>query len=109
MCVVSNEVLCTYSYANFSLVSLSSKELYLADLRTLEQTKIISSGCFVAADNVVVFQIDDYRQYLSQLANMGIVETELLMGHLEYIDPTVEGHLKDGLECTIYRKDPPLI
>ena len=85
------------------------KELYLSDLQNLERAKIIKKGCYVAADNVVVFQIDDYRHYLAQLATVGVVETKLHMGHLEYINVATEGHLKDGLECTIYQKNPPLI
>jgi catechol O-methyltransferase len=85
------------------------KELYLADLRSLESTGLIKAGCHVAADNVVIFQLEEYRQYMQQLATVGVVETALRLGHLEYIDLTKEAHLEDGLECSVYLKDPPSI
>jgi catechol O-methyltransferase len=85
------------------------KELYLADLRSLESAGLIKAGCHVAADNVVIFQVEEYRQYMQQLATVGVVETALKLGHLEYIDPKKEAHLADGIECSIYLKDAPSI
>ena len=100
----------------FSLPPISpsklGQEAYLSDLQTLERARLIQRGCHVAADNVVVFGIDDYRHYVQQLADAGVVDTHLRMGHLEYVDLsdpniTENPHWKDGLECPIYRKDPP--
>ena len=97
-----------------------SKDLYLADLQQLEDAVLIQSGSFVAADNVHFFKMDDYRDHMKALADSGIVETNLVMSELEYIlpdgkqadeplpDDWEDGRdLKDGVELTIYNKDPP--
>ena len=86
-----------------------TQELYLSDLQALERARMIRKGSFVAADNVVVFAMTAYREYIQQLATAGVVETQLHMGHLEYVrtDMESEQHWKDGMECTIYLKDPP--
>ncbi|VEU42757.1 unnamed protein product [Pseudo-nitzschia multistriata] len=100
------------------------KSLYLPHLRELENTGFIREGTFVAADNVVFAQIDDYRDYMSRLAEQGIVETRLedsLM--VEYCEPelrspdeslehnkgettTTKEMLQDGIEFSIYLTDP---
>lgn len=66
------------------------KKKYLSDLHQLENTKLIKSGTYVAADNVYIFQINDYRQYMSSLADADIVTTQLRTGFLEYILPKDE-------------------
>jgi catechol O-methyltransferase len=67
------------------------KSLYLSDLQTLETANFIRKGCFVAADNVVFAQIDDYRNYVSELETKGTVRTRLVMSWLEYCEPDHNG------------------
>lgn len=85
--------------------------MYLSDLRALEQSQIIQRGCHVAADNVVVFRMEDYRTHVQQLATAGVVETELRLGHLEYVSDLEkqQERYRDGMECTIYLQDPSSI
>lgn len=106
------------------------KSMYSSDLQRLEQLGYIQQGTYVAADNVVFAQIDDYREYLSStLAAQGIVRTRLVEGQLEYSnivekvvqegkdgDDTLttkvtyassDDRWKDGIELTVYLKDPP--
>ena len=97
-----------------SLVFLDHlKDDYLPDLKHLEDEGIIRANCAVAADNVVFFQLDEYRNYVQELANWGIVTTKLEEGQLEYIredemnDTTENNVWQDGVELTIYVKDPP--
>ncbi|KAG7357772.1 O-methyltransferase family protein [Nitzschia inconspicua] len=53
------------------------KSLYLSDLQALERTHRIRRGTYVAADNVIFAQIDEYRQYLQRLASHQVVTTRL--------------------------------
>lgn len=79
------------------------KSLYLSDLQNLEHSNFIKKGCFVAADNVVFAQIDDYRHYISTLEKKGTVRTRLVMSWLEYCEPdhngdvTKKNMMKDGI------------
>jgi catechol O-methyltransferase len=64
------------------------KSLYLPNLRELEDAGMIRKGTHVAADNVVFAEIHDYRHYMADLADKGIVATRLedsLM--VEYCQP----------------------
>jgi catechol O-methyltransferase len=67
------------------------KDLYLADLRHLEEAGLVRKGCFVAADNVIFAKIDEYRDYMKELAEEGIVETRLEESQLEYSEPDTHG------------------
>jgi catechol O-methyltransferase len=105
------------------------KSRYLLDLQALQQSRHIQKGTYVAADNVVFAQIDDYRQYLHDLASRGVVTTRLVEGFLEYSqsEPRTrtnntnitntstrtaaeEGATatiwKDGMELSIYQQYP---
>jgi predicted O-methyltransferase YrrM len=73
------------------------KDAYLSDLRQCEQAVLIRSGAYVAADNVVVFQLEEYRQHMKELASQGIVETKLLIGSLEYVLEHERNSFKDGV------------
>ena len=79
------------------------KSSYLEDLQKLEKSNFIKKNCFVAADNVVFAQIDDYRHYLSVLEKRGTVRTRLATCWLEYSDPDHNGDqerinmMKDGI------------
>jgi catechol O-methyltransferase len=61
-----------------------AKTCYLRDLLALEQSQMIRSGTYVAADNVIFHQIDGYRSYVKRLAERGVVQTRLVPGLLEY-------------------------
>jgi catechol O-methyltransferase len=67
------------------------KDLYLADLRHLEEAGLVRKGCYVAADNVLFAKIDEYRNYMKELAEQGIVETKLVESQLEYSEPDSHG------------------
>ena len=56
------------------------------------------------------FALDDYRTYIQGLALAGVVETQLHQGHLEYVQSAQErAQFPDGIECTVYVKNPPVI
>jgi catechol O-methyltransferase len=80
-----------------------SKSMYLGDLQQLEKNGFVQRGCFVAADNVIFAQIDDYRAYMADLQQRGIVRTRLEMSWLEYCEPdhngdeTKKNMMKDGI------------
>ena len=83
-----------------------AKECYLTDVQQLERTGLIRAGTAVAADNVVFFQLDDYRQHMQQRHAEGTVTTQLVHDHVyvEYSgdDGTSQGDpelelLKDGM------------
>jgi catechol O-methyltransferase len=54
-----------------------AKELYLSDLVQLEDAVLIKADTWVAADNILFFRLDEYRQHVQALALKGIVETLL--------------------------------
>jgi catechol O-methyltransferase len=91
------------------------KSLYLADLQRLEATGWIQKGCYVAADNVVFADIDDYRDYIASHVTNGIVSSRLADAWLEYYEPDFadgknvdkKNLCKDGVEFSIYLKSPP--
>ena len=63
------------------------KSLYLSDLQQLEKSNLIQKGSFVAADNVVFAEIDDYREYIAKCSEAGILKTRLEDTMLEYCEP----------------------
>jgi catechol O-methyltransferase len=75
-----------------------AKELYLSDLVQLEDAVLIKADTWVAADNILFFRLDEYRQHVQALALKGIVETLLKVGKLEYVDDQDQQEdLRDGL------------
>mmetsp|Transcript_33101 Transcript_33101/g.80081 ORF Transcript_33101/g.80081 Transcript_33101/m.80081 type:complete len:419 (-) Transcript_33101:166-1422(-) len=79
-----------------------AKHLYLDDLRDLEDASMLGAGSYVSADNVVFNRLDAYREHIHQLELGGVVESRLEEMNLEY-----SNNLKDGIEMTVYLKDPP--
>jgi catechol O-methyltransferase len=78
------------------------KDLYLPDLLRLERARLIRSGTYVCADNIVFFRLDAYREHMADLAAREIVTTRLEMSRLEYVlDGSGEAFgredLRDGL------------
>jgi predicted O-methyltransferase YrrM len=78
-----------------------AKNLYLSDLNDLEAGGLLKAGSHVSADNVVFNKLDAYRYHMEKLQAKGTVETRLDEMNLEY-----SNNLKDGIEQTIYLKDP---
>jgi catechol O-methyltransferase len=60
------------------------KDAYLDDLQELEAAKLVHTGVYVAADNVLFARINNYRRYIQNLAERGIVQTRLEHSWLEY-------------------------
>ena len=77
------------------------KQSYLSDLKRLEVAGFVRSGTHVAADNVVFHEIDNYRTYVKQLADKGVVKTKLVESMLEYSEPdtnaSTKAKLRDGI------------
>lgn len=90
------------SEINFLLLD-HAKDLYLHDLRDVENAGLVREGSFVSADNVVFNRLDAYREHVHELELRGIVESRLEEMNLEY-----SNNLKDGIEMTVYLKDPPV-
>ena len=61
-----------------------AKEWYLSDLQQLERTGLIQAGTAVVADNVVFFQLDEFRSYVQQQQQRHMVTTQLVPVALEY-------------------------
>ena len=75
-----------------------AKELYLSDLKQLEESALIQQDTWVAADNILFFRLDEYRQHVQALAVSGVAETRLEVGKLEYVDDQdKQEDLRDGL------------
>jgi catechol O-methyltransferase len=63
------------------------KDAYLQDLQELEEMGMIRQHTHVAADNVVFASIENYRNYIEELASRGVVETMLVEVPVEYCGP----------------------
>ena len=90
------------SHIDFLLLD-HAKHLYLQDLTHLESNKLIKAGSYVSADNVVFNRLDSYREHIHNLELRGVVESRLEEMNLEY-----SNNLKDGIEMSVYLKDPPI-
>lgn len=83
------------SAANFVFFD-HNKTAYLSDLRQLERSGFIKAGSFVAADNILFFGLDEYRQHMAQLSDQQVVKTRLVKGSLEYV--TEQTRQREGNE-----------
>lgn len=79
------------SHIDFLLLD-HAKSHYLNDLHALENSKLLSRGSHVSADNVVFNRLDAYRDHMHKLKARGIVESHLEEMNLEY-----SNNLKDGI------------
>jgi len=89
------------------------KDSYKSDLIKLESSGMICRGTKVVADNVLFANIHDYRTYVRERANGGIVTTRTIECYVEYSgDGDVVGNSNDvgtytdGVEITDYLLDP---
>ena len=69
-----------------------AKNLYLTDVQDLEDSKLLSAGSHVSADNVVYNRLDSYREHMHKLMLRRVVESRLEEMNLEY-----SNNLKDGI------------
>ena len=70
------------------------KDLYLADLKLLESLGLLKQGAWVFADNVVLFNLEDYLDYVRTSPN-----------YLSQFIPTLREYSKshpDGIEISKY-------
>mmetsp|Transcript_15970 Transcript_15970/g.22752 ORF Transcript_15970/g.22752 Transcript_15970/m.22752 type:complete len:308 (-) Transcript_15970:194-1117(-) len=82
------------------------KDMYLSDLKKLENSGMISSNTTVVADNVIFAQINDYIHYMLKHQKSGLVETETKEVSVEYTDNGKDDIPSDGMEITTYLKTP---
>lgn len=98
------------------------KDLYLSDLRNLERGGMVQAGTCVAADNVLFTRIDNYLNYMRELADSRITVTQTIESRVEYSERDAKPGVKagnstnhentertflDGVEITKYLKSPP--
>jgi len=76
-----------------------AKNKYYPDLLLIEQYNLMHSGSVVVADNVIVFNINDY---LNHVRNSGKYTSSVnYLATLEY-DDTHEEDKVDGIEVSVY-------
>jgi catechol O-methyltransferase len=84
----------------FDLVFLDHwKDLYLPDLRRLEQHGCLQPGSVVVADNVGLFDVTPYLDYVR---GSGRYDSTHHVSTVEYVD-----ELPDAVEVSVYRGQPP--
>jgi len=82
----------------FDLVFIDHwKDLYLPDLKRLEARDLIRAGAVVVADNVGLFDVDDYLDYVR---NSGRYDSRNVASTVEYRD-----EMADAVEISVRRAD----
>jgi catechol O-methyltransferase len=92
--VLSNEM--ASLPASFDAVLLDHwKDEYLPDLQRLEQAGLIHAGTVVVADNVGLFAVPDYLDYVR---NSGRYDSRYVASSVEYNE-----HIEDGVEVSVLK------
>jgi catechol O-methyltransferase len=73
------------------------KDEYLSDLKTLQSLGLLNDGATILADNVVLFNMEDY---LSYVRNSFVFESKFISTKREYSKTE-----PDGIEISIFKKD----
>jgi catechol O-methyltransferase len=73
------------------------KDEYLSDLKTLQSLGLLNDGATILADNVVLFNMEDY---LSYVRNSLVFESKFISTNREYSKTE-----PDGIEISIFKKD----
>jgi catechol O-methyltransferase len=73
------------------------KDEYLSDLKTLQSLGLLNDGATILADNVVLFNMEDY---LSYVRNSLVFESKFISTKREYSKTE-----PDGIEISIFKKD----
>lgn len=71
------------------------KDLYLSDLKLLESLKLLKKGAWVFADNVILFNLEDYLDYVRSSDNF---DSKFVPALREY-----SSSHPDGVEISIYK------
>tara|TARA_B100002019_G_scaffold62691_1_gene53739 strand:+ start:1799 stop:2563 length:765 start_codon:yes stop_codon:yes gene_type:complete len=73
------------------------KELYLEDLKALEENNLIKNNAWIFADNVILFNLEDYLEYVRSSSK-----------YISKFIPTKREYSKshpDGVEISIYKNE----
>ena len=73
------------------------KDLYLEDLKMLERKKLIKHNAWIFADNVVLFNLEDYLGYVRSSPNY---QSKFISTKREYS----KSH-PDGIEISIFKDE----
>jgi catechol O-methyltransferase len=73
------------------------KDEYLSDLKTIQSLGLLNDGAIILADNVVLFNMEDY---LSYVRNSLVFESKFISTNREYSKTE-----PDGIEISIFKKD----
>jgi catechol O-methyltransferase len=73
------------------------KDEYLSDLKTIQSLGLLNDGAIILADNVVLFNMEDY---LSYVRNSLVFESKFISTKREYSKTE-----PDGIEISIFKKD----
>ena len=73
------------------------KDLYLKDLKTLEENDLIKSNAWIFADNVILFNLEDYLDYVRSSPNY---KSKFIPAKREYS----KSH-PDGVEISIFKNE----
>lgn len=73
------------------------KDEYLSDLKTIQSLGLLNDGATILADNVVLFNMEDY---LSYVRNSLVFESKFISTKREYSKTE-----PDGIEISIFKKD----
>lgn len=85
----------------FDLVFIDhEKNCYYDDLLLLEKNELLAKNVFLVADNVIVFKIDNYYNYVM---NKHFFDTQIYYTNLEYNNETIDNKVyKDGILVSKY-------
>ena len=78
------------------------KRQYLPDLKTIEGEGLLQTNAVVVADNVVVFGLQEYFQYVRD-PHGPFKSSQLFEDTIEYATSESEREQKDGIEVSIHK------
>lgn len=78
------------------------KRQYLPDLKTIEGEGLLRTNAVVVADNVVVFGLDEYFEYVRDTEGP-FKSSQLFEDTIEYANSESEREQKDGIEVSIHK------
>ncbi len=93
----SNEVISTLK-EKYDFVFIDHwKDLYLKDLKTLEENDLIENNAWIFADNVILFNLEDYLEYVRSSPKY---KSKFIPAKREYS----KSH-PDGVEISIFKNE----
>ena len=101
MCVFEWQLPKYFPSVKFDLVFLDhDKKSYYSALLIVEKYNILNPGAVLVADNVIVFKINDYLNYVQ---NKGRFDTTIYKTKLEYNDQHDGKVYEDGVVVSQYK------